>query len=196
MTPIDAGPSLVRASLNFVAIRSNACSQVAGTNLPSRLISGCWRRSWIVGEVEGVASLDAQEVAVDAALVAIVAAHNLHAGIGAAHAQRGLAAVAAMRADGADVLHLPRPRLVAISAGGERADRADVDAHAALFALQMVFFIGRDDRAASRGSGCPAPRRPCLRRRRERSGSTGCSAGGRSTPPATTAARRDGSSGR
>ena len=101
---------------------------------------------FMIREIEGVAALDAEKISVDAALVAVVAAHNLHAGIGAPHAQRGLAAVAAVRADGADVLHLPRPRLVAIRAGGERADRADVDAHAALFALQMIFFIGRDDR--------------------------------------------------
>ena len=93
----------------------------------------------MLGEVEGVASLDAQEIAVDAALVAIVAAHNLHAGFGAAYAQRRLAAVAAMRADGADVIHLPGTRLVTIGADGERADRAYVDAHAALFALQMIF---------------------------------------------------------
>ena len=100
-------------------------------------------------EVEGVASLDAQEFAVDTALVAIVAAHDLHAGVGPPDAQRDLAAIAAMGADGADVVHLPWPRLVAIGAGGERADRADVNAHAALFALQMVFFIGRDDAAGA-----------------------------------------------
>ncbi len=99
----------------------------------------------VVREVEGVAPLDAQEVIVDAALVAVVAAHNLHAGIGAAHAQRGLAAIAAMGADGADMLHLPGTGLVAIRARGERADRANVDAHAALFALQVIFFIGRND---------------------------------------------------
>src|SRR5664279_3085938 len=102
-----------------------------------------------VGEVEGVPPLDAEEVAIDAALVAVVAAHNLHAGVGAADAQRGLAAVSAMGADGADVLHLPRTRLVPISARGERADRADVDAHAALFALQMIFFIRRDNQAGT-----------------------------------------------
>ena len=55
-----------------------------------------------------------------------------------AHAERGLAAVAAMRADGGDVVHLPRAGLVAIGAGGQRADRADVDAHAALFAVQVI----------------------------------------------------------
>src|SRR6266550_4600509 len=41
----------------------------------------------MVGEVEGVTALDAEEVVIDATLVAIVAAHDLHAGIGTAHAQ-------------------------------------------------------------------------------------------------------------
>ena len=136
--------------LELVAISSNACSQVAGTNLPSRLISGCRQALGIVREVEGVAALHTKEVAVDAALVAIVAANNLHAGIGATYAQRGLASVAAMRADGADVLHLPRPSLVTIGSRGQRADRANVDTHAALFALQMIFFIRRDDGAEPR----------------------------------------------
>ncbi len=72
--------------------------------------------------------------------VAIVAADDLVV----AHAQRGLAAVRAMRADGADVLHFPRPRLVAIDAAGERAHRADVDAHAALVAFQMIALVRRD----------------------------------------------------
>ena len=49
-----------------------------------------------------------------------------------------------MRADGADVLHLPGPRLVAIGAAGQRADRADVDARAALVALQVIAEIGSD----------------------------------------------------
>ena len=98
----------------------------------------------MVGKVESVAALDAEEVAVDAALVAIVAANDLHAVIGAAHAEGGLASVAAVRADGGDVIHLPRAGLVAIGAGGERADGADVDAHAALFAVQMVLAVGRD----------------------------------------------------
>ena len=63
-----------------------------------------------------------------------------------AHAERGLAAVRAVRADGADVVHLPGPRLVAVGAAGERAHRADVDAGAALVALQMVALVGRDFR--------------------------------------------------
>ena len=44
------------------------------------------------------------------------------------------------------MLHLPRPRLVPIRAGSERPHRADVDAHPALFAFQVIFFIWRNDR--------------------------------------------------
>src|ERR1700719_605962 len=62
-----------------------------------------------------------------------------------AHAQRGLAAVRAVRANRGNVLHLPGTCFVTISATGERADRADVDAHAALFALEMIFAVGNDD---------------------------------------------------
>src|SRR6516165_10839250 len=104
---------------------------------------------FMVGKVECIPPLDAQEIAVDAALVAIVAAHNLHSRIAAANAERRLAAVSTMRANGSDVLHLPGTGLVAVSPRGQRADRADVDAHAAFFAFQMVFFIGSDDGAGA-----------------------------------------------
>ncbi len=83
-----------------------------------------------VHEIEGIAALDTQELAVDARPVPVVAAYDL----AVADPQRGLAAVGAMRADGADVFHLPRPRLVTIRPAGERTHRADVDAHAALVA--------------------------------------------------------------
>ena len=124
-----------------------------------RLFPGGWRQLpilanqrlgqavFVIGEIESVAALDAEEIAVDAALVAIVSAHNLHAGLGAAHAQSGLASVGAVGAGRADVVHLPGTRLIAISSRSQRAHRTDVDAHAALFALQMIFFIGSDDRA-------------------------------------------------
>ena len=101
---------------------------------------------FVIGEIKSIAALNAEEVAVGAALVAVVAANNLHSGIRPAHAQRGLAAIAAMRANRAHVLHLPRARFVAIRAGSERSDRANVDAHAALFAFQMIFFIRSDQR--------------------------------------------------
>ena len=50
----------------------------------------------------------------------------------------------AMRADGADVGHLPGPRLIAIDAAGQRADRADVDARAALVAFQVIAHVRSD----------------------------------------------------
>src|SRR5580658_4634211 len=99
----------------------------------------------MMGKVESVTALDAEEIAVDPALVAVVATDNLHASFRAAHAQRGLASVPAVSADRAHVLHFPRARFVAIGAGGERADRTDVDTHAALFAVEMVVLIGRAD---------------------------------------------------
>ena len=95
-----------------------------------------------VHEIGRVAALDAQELAVDARAVAIVAANDFVV----ANAQRGLAAIGAMRANGADVLHFPGTRLIAIRAAGERAHRANVDAHAALVALQMIEMIGLDHR--------------------------------------------------
>ena len=100
---------------------------------------------FVIGEIEAVSALDAEEIAVRAALVAIVATNDFHASVGAPHAERRLAAVTAVGADRADMLHLPRTRFVPIRARCERAHRADVDAHAALFALQMILFIGCDD---------------------------------------------------
>src|SRR6266404_2408393 len=52
-----------------------------------------------------------------------------------------------MRARGADVLHLPGARLVAIRTGGQRTHGTNINAHAAFFAFKVVFFIrhnGRD----------------------------------------------------
>ena len=79
-------PSWSRTSRKRLPISSNASSHVAGVSLPSLRISGCVRRSAMMREVKGVASLHAEKVVIDAALVAVVAADDLHAGIGAAHA--------------------------------------------------------------------------------------------------------------
>ena len=97
----------------------------------------------VVGEVEGVAALVAEEVAVDAGLVAVVAANDLAAVGGGAHAEGGLAAVAAVGADGGDVVHLPGAGLVPVGSAGERADGAGVDAHAALLAVDVGEVVGR-----------------------------------------------------
>ena len=113
--------------------------------------SGCVEAVRTFDEVEAEAALGAEKIAVDAALVAIVGANDLRAVVGLAHAERDLAAVGAMRADGGDVIHLPGPGLVAIAAAGERADGANVDAHAALLAVELVDvafacrIVGHDD---------------------------------------------------
>src|SRR5271166_3571636 len=94
----------------------------------------------MIVKVETVAAFDAQELAVDAGGIAIISANNFVI----AHAERGLAPVRAVRANRPDVLHLPRTRLIAIRAAGQRADRANIDAHTALVAIEMVESIGLD----------------------------------------------------
>src|ERR1035437_8342952 len=101
---------------------------------------------FVMREVESVAALDAEEIVIDPALVAIVAADDFHAGVATADAQCGLASVPAVGADRAHMVHFPRTRLVAVSPGSKRAHRANVDAHAALLAVEMVFLIACDDR--------------------------------------------------
>src|SRR5581483_6417286 len=48
------------------------------------------------------------------------------------------AAIAAVGADALGLLQLPRPVVVHRQPGGQRADGADLDAAAAIFALQLV----------------------------------------------------------
>jgi len=96
-------------------------------------------------KVEAKAALGAEEVAVDAAFVAIVGADDLRSIVGRAHAESHFAAVGAVRADGGDVAHLPGTGLVSIAAAGERAHGAHVDAHAALLAVELVAEVGNDD---------------------------------------------------
>ena len=79
-------------------------------------------------------------LAVDAAAVPVIAANNFVI----PHAQGGFAPVRTMRADGADMLHLPRAGLVPVDAGRQRTDRADVDTATAFVALKMVS-VRRDD---------------------------------------------------
>ena len=69
-----------------------------------------------VNEVESKAALGAEEVAVNAAFVTVVGPNNFRAVVGLADAESDFAAVAAVRANGGDVIHLPRTRLVAIAA--------------------------------------------------------------------------------
>ncbi len=62
-----------------------------------------------------------------------------------AHAQRGLATVRTVRADGRNVLHLPGARFIAVGAAGQGAHGADINAHPAFFALKVVLAVGDDD---------------------------------------------------
>src|SRR5579863_3222680 len=96
-------------------------------------------------EIESVASLDAQKFAVDSRMIAIVAADDLVV----ADTQRGLAAIGTMRTNSSDVMHFPGPRLIAIHAACQRAHRADVDAHAAFIALQVIEMVGSDFRMSA-----------------------------------------------
>src|ERR1700693_4564988 len=100
----------------------------------------------MVREIEGIASLHAKEITINPTLVAIISAYNLRARLAGPHSQSGFAPIAAVSADCAHVIHLPGPGLITISSRGERAHGTDVDAHAALFAVQMIFLIGRNDR--------------------------------------------------
>src|SRR5580700_5194227 len=96
-------------------------------------------------EIESIASLDAQKFTVDARMIAIVAADDLIV----AHAQRGLAAVGAVRTNSSDVMHFPGPRLIAIHTASQRAHRADVDAHTAFVTLQVIEMVRSDFRMSS-----------------------------------------------
>ncbi len=94
----------------------------------------------IVREIEAEAAFAAEELAIDAGMVAIIGAEDFIV----ANAERGLASVRAVRARLGNVGHFPRARLVAVGSAGERADRADINAHAAFFAGQRAFFIRQD----------------------------------------------------
>src|SRR5215470_17874771 len=52
-----------------------------------------------------------------------------------------------MRASCADMLHFPRTSLISIGARCECTDRANINTHAAFFALEVILFIRRDNRA-------------------------------------------------
>src|SRR5271167_1071493 len=95
----------------------------------------------MLGEIKAETALHAKEFLVDAGEVAIVGAQDLVI----AHAERGLATIRAMGADGRDILHLPRPRLVTVRAARERANRANIDTHAAFFAFEMIAGVGNND---------------------------------------------------
>src|SRR5580693_3337118 len=96
----------------------------------------------MMGEIERIPSLDAQELAVYAGTVAVIAADNLVV----PHPEGRLAAIGTMCANRAHVLHFPRPRLIPVRAAGQRPDRANIDTLAAFVAVEMVAFIRRNQR--------------------------------------------------
>src|SRR5207249_8554305 len=110
---------------------------------------GLGQAIFMIGRIKSVTSLDAQKIAIDAAFVAIVAAHDFHAGVGPANTEGGLATIRAMRAGCADVLHFPRASLVAIRARGQRAYRTNINAHSALFAIEVVLHVRHDSRTGA-----------------------------------------------
>src|SRR5579859_587136 len=93
------------------------------------------------GEVVTKTSLGAQKFVVNSRMVAIIGAKDFVV----ANRERGLAAIGAMRARRAKVLHFPGARLIAIRAAGERADGADIDTRAAFFAGELAGIVGNDD---------------------------------------------------
>src|SRR6185437_16870172 len=76
-----------------------------------------------------------------------VGADDFGAAFDLAQAERDFAAVRAMGADRGDVIHFPGAGLVSISTAGERAYGANIDAHAALFAVELIAVVGHDGRS-------------------------------------------------
>src|SRR5690349_6001830 len=95
-------------------------------------------------EIEGVSTLQAKEFAIQARTIAVICADDL----AISHAERRFAAIRAVSANGADVLHFPGPGFISIGTGRERADRTNVNTGAAFITLQVVaairYDLGRD----------------------------------------------------
>src|SRR5262249_47271122 len=92
-----------------------------GLELAAAANEGLANSFGIVSEVVAEAPFAAEELAVDAGMVAIIRAHDFVV----ADAQGGFAAVGAMRARLGEIFHFPGARLVAIRAAGERTHRAN-----------------------------------------------------------------------
>jgi hypothetical protein len=147
MTPMAEPPRLSRTSLSLAGDQLAAASQVAGSSLPWALrMSGLVRRSALSTKSKPKRPLAQRKSPLMPLLSRLSARTISDAVVGLADAEGDFAAVAAVGADGGDVVHLPGTGLVAIGAAGERADRADVDAHAALLAVEVVAAVGGDDR--------------------------------------------------
>ena len=99
-------------------------------------------------EVERIAALHAQELPIETGAIAVIRAHDL----AIADTECRFASVGTMGANGPYMFHLPRPRLIPVSAARQRADRTDIDTGATLIALKMVTFVGNN---FSRSSAVP-----------------------------------------
>src|ERR1017187_7340665 len=91
-------------------------------------------------EIKSKSTLRAKEFAIDAAQVSIIRAQNFIV----PDAQRHFASVRAVRAHGRRVSHFPRSRFIAIRPARQRANGANINAHSAFFAFQMIFAIWND----------------------------------------------------
>src|ERR1035441_6008000 len=98
----------------------------------------------MVHKIERITALDAEKAPVDAALVTICPSDDGHSAVNRSGTEGGCASVSAMCADRRGVLHLPWARLISVWAGGECADRADVNAHPAFLALEMLVLVGHN----------------------------------------------------
>src|SRR5690348_15040539 len=94
----------------------------------------------MICEIKSEAALGAEKFAVETGMIAIIGSQDFVV----ANAESGFATVRAMGARRGEIGHLPRARLIAISAAGERADGADIDAHAAFFASQFARLVWKD----------------------------------------------------
>ncbi len=86
MTPMASPPCCVATSRKLLADQLKGFFPGGGSQAAVFANQRLGKAVFMVGEIERVTALDAEEVAIDAALVAVVAAHDFHAGIGTAHA--------------------------------------------------------------------------------------------------------------
>src|SRR5581483_4467655 len=96
-------------------------------------------------EIESIAALHAQELAVHAGMVAIIRSHDF----AVADAECRFTAVRTMRTDRGGMPHLTGPRLITIGSTGQRADRANIDARSAFVTFEMIAAVGHDLRSHS-----------------------------------------------
>src|ERR1035438_9953559 len=108
-------------------------------------------------KIECVTALDAEKVPVDPSFITICPTHDGHSAANRSGTEGGCASVSAMCADRRGVLHLPWARLISVWAGSKCTDRADINAHSAFLALQMLVLVGHNQlrRVSVGDSQCP-----------------------------------------